>query len=310
MTRVAALCLLVIATIPLTGEKGAQQLVGRVVQFNSPDDRATGIPGVAVDAFDRQGKPLAHAQTDGGGSYRLLGVGAGDNLVINHRKIGYLGEPEVWEGVVGQEPLTIQMYKLDTRPEETAAVIARRLAPQVSLEGALWPAWRDFRHFGLPVEARAAVKAQLMRRLGVGDEVFDALDASYTGLQVGTLDPRAAMAIARQEGLIPDTLFDANGAAISDQAKRQLRATAAFLRSAPGFSLAIEGHADEQGTDEYNRALAERRARAVGEYLASLGLDQERLTTASYGQQRPVCSDRDEVCRARNRRAHLELLKP
>jgi len=71
----------------------------------------------------------------------------------------------------------------------------------------------------------------------------------------------------------------------------------------------IEGHADERGTNEYNLALGERRAKAAREYLISRGIAADRLTTVSYGEERPVCLERNENCWKRNRRADL-LVKP
>jgi peptidoglycan-associated lipoprotein len=71
----------------------------------------------------------------------------------------------------------------------------------------------------------------------------------------------------------------------------------------------IEGHADERGTNEYNLALGERRARAVRDYLISRGVAADRLATVSYGEERPVCTERQESCWRRNRRVDF-LTKP
>jgi peptidoglycan-associated lipoprotein len=67
----------------------------------------------------------------------------------------------------------------------------------------------------------------------------------------------------------------------------------------------VEGHADERGTNEYNLALAERRAKAVRDFLASLGVEGARISLISYGKERPVCAEPEESCWARNRRAHF-----
>jgi peptidoglycan-associated lipoprotein len=71
----------------------------------------------------------------------------------------------------------------------------------------------------------------------------------------------------------------------------------------------IEGHADERGTNEYNLALGERRAKAAREYLVSRGVAAERITTVSYGEERPVCTEKNESCWKRNRRDEF-LVKP
>ncbi|MFQ5830077.1 MAG: peptidoglycan-associated lipoprotein Pal [Candidatus Methylomirabilia bacterium] len=71
-----------------------------------------------------------------------------------------------------------------------------------------------------------------------------------------------------------------------------------------GFLL-IEGHADERGTNEYNLALGEQRANAAMKYLVSRGVEAHRITTISYGEERPVCTEKTEACWEKNRRAHF-----
>jgi peptidoglycan-associated lipoprotein len=73
----------------------------------------------------------------------------------------------------------------------------------------------------------------------------------------------------------------------------------------PSFTVVIEGHCDERGSAEYNLGLGDRRATAAKEYLISLGVPADRMTTISYGKDRPVCTDAAEACYQRNRRAHL-----
>jgi hypothetical protein len=67
----------------------------------------------------------------------------------------------------------------------------------------------------------------------------------------------------------------------------------------------IEGHCDERGTVEYNLALGARRAKAVKDYLVTLGISGERLSTISYGEELPLCREQNESCYARNRRVHF-----
>lgn len=80
-----------------------------------------------------------------------------------------------------------------------------------------------------------------------------------------------------------------------------LDATAAYLKANAGQLVLIEGHCDERGTNEYNLALGERRAKAAMNYLVSNGIEAGRITTISYGKERPVCSEHNESCWARNR---------
>lgn len=87
----------------------------------------------------------------------------------------------------------------------------------------------------------------------------------------------------------------------TDQAA--LAAQAQWLMKYPAKRLTVEGHADERGTREYNLALGERRANAAKNYLVSLGVDAGRISTLSYGKERPVALGSDEESWARNRRA-------
>ena len=82
-----------------------------------------------------------------------------------------------------------------------------------------------------------------------------------------------------------------------------LRSQAAWLARYPQKRVAIEGHCDERGTREYNLALGERRANATKNALAALGVDPSRITTISYGKERPDATGSEEDAYARNRRA-------
>ncbi|MBI1210478.1 MAG: peptidoglycan-associated lipoprotein Pal [Alphaproteobacteria bacterium] len=104
---------------------------------------------------------------------------------------------------------------------------------------------------------------------------------------------------------VGDTVyFDFDSHAIRADAQATLQKQAAWLQKYPQVRLVVEGHCDERGTREYNLALGDRRAYAVKEFLVSLGVDANRLTTKSYGKERPVCSESDEACWAQNRRGY------
>lgn len=98
-------------------------------------------------------------------------------------------------------------------------------------------------------------------------------------------------------------LFAVDESVISEEGKIVLNGQADWLANNVEFTAVIEGHADEQGTREYNVALGARRANAVREYLVSRGVAGNRLQTVSYGKERPIeiCSSED--CYAKNRRA-------
>ncbi len=97
--------------------------------------------------------------------------------------------------------------------------------------------------------------------------------------------------------------FELDKSDIADSEKATLQSQAAWLAKYPNVRVTIEGHADERGTREYNLALGERRANAAKNFLASLGVDASRLTTISYGKERPDAVGSDEAAWAKNRRA-------
>ena len=99
--------------------------------------------------------------------------------------------------------------------------------------------------------------------------------------------------------------FDFDKAALRPDAADTLAGDAEWLKENADTVLLIEGHCDEKGTTEYNQALGDRRAQSVKESLAASGVEPERMTTISYGKERPVCTENTEACRAQNR--HVEF---
>jgi len=97
--------------------------------------------------------------------------------------------------------------------------------------------------------------------------------------------------------------FDLDDYGIDAQDQDTLRSQAQWLMQNPNVRVTIEGHCDERGTREYNLALGERRANAAKNYLASLGIEPSRISTISYGKERPVAMGSDEAAWAQNRRA-------
>ncbi len=98
-------------------------------------------------------------------------------------------------------------------------------------------------------------------------------------------------------------LFDFDSSVLSAQARQTLEGQAGWLKQYPNVRLVIEGHCDERGTREYNLALGERRAAAAKNYLVALGVDDARLTTISYGKERPFALGHDDDAWSQNRRA-------
>jgi len=125
-----------------------------------------------------------------------------------------------------------------------------------------------------------------------------------------TPDPLAGDIVAvndyvTKNGLLGDVYFDFDRAELTEESRNRLARNADWLRGHPEFVVRIEGHCDERGTNEYNLALGERRAGAARDYLSSLNVAASRLSTLSYGEERPQCADSTEGCWARNRRAHF-----
>jgi len=89
---------------------------------------------------------------------------------------------------------------------------------------------------------------------------------------------------------------------LSAEAQAQLQKEAAWLQQYPQHTLTVEGHCDERGTREYNLALGERRSNSISNYLTALGIDKSRVSTISYGKERPICTDSNEACYSQNRR--------
>ncbi len=108
---------------------------------------------------------------------------------------------------------------------------------------------------------------------------------------------------------LKDIYFDFDKYDIRPEDAKTLDANAAWLKSNPNHLVLIEGHCDERGTNEYNLALGERRAKAAMNYLVSQGVQAGRITIISYGEERPVCTEHTEACWAKNRHDHF-LVKP
>ena len=109
---------------------------------------------------------------------------------------------------------------------------------------------------------------------------------------------------------LKDVYFDFDRYDLRADARETLKGNADWLRANPATRIEIEGHCDERGTNEYNLALGARRAQSVKDYLVTLGISAERLSTISYGEELPVCRENTEQCWQQNRRARLVLMAP
>ena len=119
---------------------------------------------------------------------------------------------------------------------------------------------------------------------------------------IGTLESRVASDLR-------DAFFDYDAVNIRDDAHAALVADADALKRIfidfPTATINVEGHCDERGSAEYNLGLGDRRASSARDLLVQLGVPADKLRTISYGKERPVCTEADEACYQKNRRAHL-----
>jgi len=106
---------------------------------------------------------------------------------------------------------------------------------------------------------------------------------------------------------VEDIFFEFDRFDLSPDARATLADNAAWLENHPGVKMVIEGHCDERGSNEYNLALGDRRAKSALNYLVNLGVNPERLSTISYGEEKPQCTEHNEACWSKNRRDHFTM---
>jgi peptidoglycan-associated lipoprotein len=115
----------------------------------------------------------------------------------------------------------------------------------------------------------------------------------------------------REKGYVRDAFYNYDEATLDDAAQAALTASATWLKGSDGagYSLLVEGHCDERGTEQYNLALGDKRANSAKDYLVTLGVDAGRIRTVSYGEERPFEEGHDDSSWSQNRRAHLVLVR-
>ncbi len=122
-----------------------------------------------------------------------------------------------------------------------------------------------------------------------------------------TID-RAGQTGVEEVSALSDVQFDYDSSDLGSDAKATLSANGSYLLKHTDVSISIEGHCDERGTVQYNLALGERRATTAKDFLISYGVDAGRISTISYGKERPIDPGHDEYAWAKNRRAHFVKL--
>jgi peptidoglycan-associated lipoprotein len=131
-----------------------------------------------------------------------------------------------------------------------------------------------------------------------------------TERQLAKIETKEELAKYKEEsGLFKDVYFDFDKYDVREDAKGVLQSLASWLLKTSSAKILIEGACDERGTNEYNLALGDRRAKAVRDYLVALGVASNRVETISYGEEKPVCTEKTEECWAKNRRASFVVLR-
>jgi peptidoglycan-associated lipoprotein len=116
--------------------------------------------------------------------------------------------------------------------------------------------------------------------------------------------------LATEAAGMKDAFFDLDKADLRPDAQDVLKADANYLRAHPGVKVEIEGNCDSRGSEEYNLGLGDRRAHAARDFLVNLGISPDRLSSISYGKDRPLCTEQTEDCWQQNRRDHLAPQNP
>ncbi len=106
-------------------------------------------------------------------------------------------------------------------------------------------------------------------------------------------------------GGLKTVYFDFDSANLGGDSKETIKANAEYLKANANVDVQVEGHCDERGGRQYNLALGERRAKAVRDYMVALGVEAKRLSTVSYGSERPKVEGHDEAAWGQNRRANF-----
>lgn len=151
----------------------------------------------------------------------------------------------------------------------------------------------------LTPEQQAAQQQQVAREAEEKREFEKGLTAKkYPGIEGEVLESPQ----------LKDINFDFDRYDLTDLARRILAENAAVLTKHPNIKIQIEGHCDERGSNEYNLALGERRAATAKNYLIKLGIQADRLSTISYGEEMPLDSRHTEEAWAKNRRCHFVIL--
>ncbi len=156
-----------------------------------------------------------------------------------------------------------------------------------------------------PAESTEETIVEETMKTGVEEEVIEEVAiASEEKVAEEELSPEE-----KAKTIFRDIMFDYDKYSIRPEARPALDAVSSFLNENMGLNVIVEGHCDERGTNEYNLALGEKRAKSTKKYLVSLGVSPSRIIVVTYGEEKTLCSDNSESCWQSNRRAHFVVAK-
>lgn len=166
-----------------------------------------------------------------------------------------------------------------------------------------------------PAEKTAPPEAPVKEEMVTEDTKMDTMrvDERVVGREEvpggGTAGEGTLPADDQVKSIFRDVLFDYDKYDIKPDARPALDAVAAYLGQNKNINIVIEGHCDDRGTNEYNLALGERRAKSAKNYLTSLGVSPDRMIVITFGEEKPLCTAQNEACWQQNRRAHFVIVK-
>jgi peptidoglycan-associated lipoprotein len=155
------------------------------------------------------------------------------------------------------------------------------------------------------LEAQAKVAAEEARRKAAAAAEAEAARKAAAASEAAA--KAASNYRAAAEAALKDINFDFDKSDIREADKAKLQAVADFMKAFPQAKLSLEGHCDERGTVEYNLALGERRAHAAQAYLVGLGVEEARLSSISFGKEKPKVQGHDDQSWLINRRCEFKL---
>jgi peptidoglycan-associated lipoprotein len=142
------------------------------------------------------------------------------------------------------------------------------------------------------------------------EKIEEKTDIDKTKLEEEALSFKQISELIRKlQEEIRDIYFDFDRYDIRQEDIPTLKKIASVLQKYPKLKVIIEGHCDERGTNEYNFALGQKRANSAKQYLISLGVSSSKMEIISYGEEKPLCTEQNEGCWQKNRRAHFVFIE-